>query len=995
MPFFRKLSTAVFFSFMISIFITLAAAGAFWINDIYRYFSFEADTLKSNYISSVKNRLRNSVQEISNIIEQNRSTVEEKSVSAVSKETDLASLMVKNLYSEFERSTTAQKLRRIALNNINSLISEKKREHWVIISSDGTILLDTNQRQNEGRSALSQKDSSGSFLYREMIEKSNNGGGIVKGYWGNRGMGTGMNHEIIYSITHLPELDWHIAAGIFTKSIEEEIKTDMLRNAASVRFGEDGYIFIVDYSGHILASRGVYFQEPVPREGTGGEDTGTIYRKAMSIVREKGSGFFEYQFPRIDTKDPEPKLSYVYGDNEWGWIIGTGAYTNDIDEYIASKEEELRQKVKMSFIKMSAVFSILFILLYLLSRVIYRKTEAGFSKFSEFFRRGRESYEHINPDELPYDEFRTLAEQANRMIDEKLSFENNLKDKQAELENEIRGRRNIQERLNTIFSTMEEGVLLQDSRGKILDVNKSFEQILRLNKKEILGKLPHELDFRIIFEDKSFCPPEEYPMNLARRKKKKISNHITGFVLAGSEIVWIQATSVPIIDEYGRLSRIVTTFADITESKELQDKFLKAQENMEMAQEVSHTGSWEMNLADGRFWVSDVFRKIFDLPEGELKVDDPMERIHPEDRDMVELKFDGAVKTGTPFSADYRVITRSGYERHVHGRIKADYKEGKARRVFGTVQDVTNIRKAQEQVKEAYEKLNEYVRIVDENVITSETDKDGNITSASEAFCRVSGYSKEELIGQNHRILRHDETEEGVYNELWETITKGNTWRGELRNKRKNGETYWVSAYVSPRYDKEGNVFGYISIRQDITDRKMVERLSVTDELTGVYNRRFFNKTIQEELRRMKREHGFLSFGMIDIDHFKQYNDTYGHKQGDTALRRVAEILDDMMQRGGDFAFRLGGEEFGILFSGQDGDKTRAFAERVKNAVEQAGIPHAKNSASDYLTISLGVVCVDLSGSDVNDTDTIYRIADEALYKAKSEGRNRVVLNVI
>lgn len=121
-------------------------------------------------------------------------------------------------------------------------------------------------------------------------------------------------------------------------------------------------------------------------------------------------------------------------------------------------------------------------------------------------------------------------------------------------------------------------------------------------------------------------------------------------------------------------------------------------------------------------------------------------------------------------------------------------------------------------------KLEKTLSIVDKYIIMSETDKDGIITYASQAFCNISGYTKEELIGKKHSIVKHPDTNSVVFEDLWETITEGRTWHGEIKNKKKEEGFYWVDATIEPYFDSDGGIIGYYAIRQDITSKKEVER---------------------------------------------------------------------------------------------------------------------------------------------------------------------------
>ncbi|MDD5717966.1 MAG: diguanylate cyclase [Sulfuricurvum sp.] len=285
--------------------------------------------------------------------------------------------------------------------------------------------------------------------------------------------------------------------------------------------------------------------------------------------------------------------------------------------------------------------------------------------------------------------------------------------------------------------------------------------------------------------------------------------------------------------------------------------------------------------------------------------------------------------------------------------------------------------------------VREYVNIIDQNVITSQTNINGDITYASDAFCKISGYTREELIGENHRIIRHPDMKREFFVELWKTITAGETWRGEIKNRKADGGYYWVDTTISPNIE-EGKITGFTAIRHDITNQKLIEELSITDSLTGLYNRRHYAKTIQEEMNRVRRHNTSLALMMIDVDYFKLYNDTYGHQAGDEVLIRVADVLKMYTSRSGEYAFRMGGEEFAVLVSDMTHEEYLSLGRRIGETVEQLALPHIKNEVSSYVTISLGIT--EFYGNESIDCEQLYKDADTQLYVAKESGRNRVMM---
>ncbi len=302
----------------------------------------------------------------------------------------------------------------------------------------------------------------------------------------------------------------------------------------------------------------------------------------------------------------------------------------------------------------------------------------------------------------------------------------------------------------------------------------------------------------------------------------------------------------------------------------------------------------------------------------------------------------------------------------------------------------------------------------DRHVIASETDEKGIITYASTAFCEISGYTREELLGQPHNIVRHTDVSKEVYKEMWSTIQSGREWSGEIKNRSKDGSEYWVEVYVTPELDKHGNIIGYSAIRNIITAKKALEefshsleeqvqerthdlevmmekvqKLSITDELTGLYNRRYYTQVIDNEIKRAERNKVCFGYLILDIDNFKRFNDNYGHQRGDQVLMQVAKRFGSVLERPDDFVFRMGGEEFLVIYTGETKEKVIGFAQQVIEAIEMLKIEHAYNDGYAIVTVSGGLV-VREPGQEEMSVDEMYKVSDELLYAAKEAGRNRL-----
>ncbi|MDY6848148.1 MAG: diguanylate cyclase [Geoalkalibacter sp.] len=299
--------------------------------------------------------------------------------------------------------------------------------------------------------------------------------------------------------------------------------------------------------------------------------------------------------------------------------------------------------------------------------------------------------------------------------------------------------------------------------------------------------------------------------------------------------------------------------------------------------------------------------------------------------------------------------------------------KGEITGTFGVKRDVTATREAERQ-------LERYIAIVDEHVLISQTDLAGNITYASKAFCRVSGYAHDVLIGRNHNIVRHPDMEGSTFKDLWQTIKAGKTWHGEVKNRKKNGGFFWADSTVSPLKDNTGRIYGYMAVRQDITDRKRIEEISITDRLTGIYNRVRLDEVLKNEHERFKRYGDSFSVILFDIDHFKYINDTHGHLVGDKALKEIAQLTRRMV-RATDVPGRWGGEEFLIVSPHSDQEGAKQLAEKLRLAIAEHDFGRAAR-----ITASFGVATVDAQTTP----DSLLKAVDDALYHAKENGRNRV-----
>lgn len=297
--------------------------------------------------------------------------------------------------------------------------------------------------------------------------------------------------------------------------------------------------------------------------------------------------------------------------------------------------------------------------------------------------------------------------------------------------------------------------------------------------------------------------------------------------------------------------------------------------------------------------------------------------------------------------------------------------------VYGVGKDVTQERAAQDQLKEAATVFNNS----GEGIII--TDSDGFIRNVNGAFTRITGYSKSEVLGQHTRLLNSGRHDEHFYKAMWDTIQREGLWRGEIWNRRKSGETYPELLTITRI---EGDDHRYIGMFTDISKLKRTEeqlqQLAHYDQLTGLPNRYLINERLAQSLRRAQRRKIKLAVVFLDIDSFKNINDSLGHQAGDRLLvitaRRLLESLREEDNIG-----RIGGDEFLIVMEDIDspGDVT-TVAEKIISTLRQ---PIELNGQELSVSASLGI---SIYPDDGKTTQLLMSNADAAMYSAKEQGRD-------
>jgi diguanylate cyclase (GGDEF)-like protein/PAS domain S-box-containing protein len=443
--------------------------------------------------------------------------------------------------------------------------------------------------------------------------------------------------------------------------------------------------------------------------------------------------------------------------------------------------------------------------------------------------------------------------------------------------------------------------------------------------------------------------------------KEAIENHIDAYIVKPIDLDELE----------NRLQRLITTI-------NLEKKLKEKQDELEAIFNTTRDGIAILDLKSNFMLVNQAYVDITGFSKEELLQKSCIELSITDDREGTFLAIERVKQDGSMENFEKRCFSKSGAIITVNLSM-ALMPDGK--HIVIGAKDITESKRKELLLKEHNRLISQYIMIANLNF-------QKEIQYISKAFLSNTELTQDECIGKKYREILSPTISKVLYGQIWDEVERSGLWEGELKVHHTREEFIWVKTSVTFRFDDQHQKIGYTAIMQDITEKKVIEKLSVTDELTGLFNRRHFNEKFPEIINRAKRKDDLIAFMIIDIDFFKQFNDTYGHQEGDNALRRVAQAIKGSLRRVDDYSFRLGGEEFGVIFEPNTKEEAYSFAEVLRKCVEKLQIEHSQSNISKWVTISAGLF---IEKAHLIDTEEAYRGADDSLYKAKSLGRNRVI----
>ncbi|MGM0481989.1 MAG: diguanylate cyclase [Pseudomonadota bacterium] len=421
---------------------------------------------------------------------------------------------------------------------------------------------------------------------------------------------------------------------------------------------------------------------------------------------------------------------------------------------------------------------------------------------------------------------------------------------------------------------------------------------------------------------------------------------------------------------------------DISDRKEGAGVFTHQQELVK-AQQLAHLGSWTFDLRSKDIWWSDEVYRIFGLSREDwgASLESFKTAVHPDDRAKVQAALDSSAK-GEPYKVEHRIIRPDGEQRTVLERGNTEFDtDGKPLRMLGTVLDITEQRRLEDELRKE-KKLSESIMDSLPGLFYI-CDKKGHLVQWNDKMEELTGRSSEDLDGLNGCALFPQEEKGRIAETIAKVFAQGSA---EIESKLCTVEGEIPYLFNGLRVELKGETY-LLGVGLDIARQKQLEELlkqeANTDKLTGLHNRQSFDGEMERALAYHARYGNEIALAMIDLDHFKKVNDTFGHDAGDRVLMELSKRLTGQM-REPDFLARWGGEEFIVILPETSLSEAAQVGERLRRCIEEK--PFTKVGV---ITISLGIT--DFRTGDT--PNTLLKRVDDALYQAKESGRNKVVVN--
>jgi diguanylate cyclase (GGDEF)-like protein/PAS domain S-box-containing protein len=531
------------------------------------------------------------------------------------------------------------------------------------------------------------------------------------------------------------------------------------------------------------------------------------------------------------------------------------------------------------------------------------------------------------------------------------------------------------------LNSIGDAVIATDPDGRITSMNPMAERMCGWTLADALG---HPLTDVFCIVNATTRKPEVDPVHVVMTKGQVVglANH-TVLLAKGGREYQIADSAAPIRDASDQIVGVVLVFSDVTEKYRAELALRESEQRFRELYEKAPLPYQSLDIEGKILEVNEAWLAMLGYAREEVMGRFIGDFLTETSLETLGCEFPRLKTNGRIDGPEFDISCKNGMHKRVviNGRIGRD-NDGNFQRTHCILTDITDRKQAEAKLQLA---ASVFVNAGEGITIT---DTQGTIVDVNAAFTRITGYSREQAIGQNPRILKSGRQDSAFYKEMWRNLTEQGRWSGEIWNRHQDGATYAELLTINSLRDTNGDVQQYMGFFSDITaiktQQSQLEHLAHFDALTNLPNRVLLADRLQQAMAQMQRRGQQLAVVFLDLDGFKSINDLHGHEAGDRVLIALTQRLK-LTLREGDTLARLGGDEFVAVLS--DLESTAACLPLVNRLLETAAQPMQFGELQLQLSASVGITFFPQT-HDI-DADQLLRQADQAMYQAKVAGKNR------
>lgn len=531
--------------------------------------------------------------------------------------------------------------------------------------------------------------------------------------------------------------------------------------------------------------------------------------------------------------------------------------------------------------------------------------------------------------------------------------------------------------LNTLVESSTDLIWLKDTAGIYQACNAQTAALLGRSREEIVGK--SDVDLFGVALALGYRRDDEAA--LRARRPLMVEDRV---VVPGLPVTReFETLKTPIVKPDGTVLGVLGVSRDITDRKAHERRIREQDRLLKEMSTLAQIGAWELDPASGAFQWTDEMARIYDIPPGQaLAFGDCLARCEDADRLRAERALDAATAHGKLFDLELQILTEAGNRKWIRLICSPVLENDRVVKLRGTIQDITHRRNLEESMRMA----NLIYRTSSEAIVV--TDGANRIVDANPAFTSQTGYELQDVLGTVPHLFDSTMHDSGFYARLWQELTAKDHWQGEIADRNKDGS--FTAKFVNVRVIRhpDGRIYRHVIQFNDISAQKekddLLWRQTNFDSLTGLPNRRLFLDRLKQDIKKAHGGGGGLGVLLLDLDRFKDINDSFGHAVGDRALieltRRIASCVPAEATIG-----RLGGDAFALVVSGFD---RRPHLDTIAESVIKAIAAPLRLGAAEtaYVSASVGI---SVYPDDAADADDLVGYAEHAVHLAKRAGRGQ------